>query len=132
MLAIHGYPSQKFVFQGVHKTICYGPCDKGWSDSDTQTNQIVFIGRGLDRKVLVEGFRTCVWVPLPEGWEEVRDARTGRSYFFNRTTGTKQWTRPTDTCAYVMGSHTSTRQPPVRRPSRLTAQLPVHSVPSMP
>lgn len=54
-----GYGNQRFVFQGVHETICYGPSDKPWGDSEPRINQIVFIGRKLDRKALMEGFR---WV----------------------------------------------------------------------
>jgi hypothetical protein len=101
-----GYGSTKFVFQGVHETICYGPADQSWRPEEQRLNQVVFIGRGLNRKVrqegvattcaalrgrlcrakfrgmcsehschcsfnlqaLIEGFRTCVWVPLPDGW----------------------------------------------------------------
>mmetsp|Transcript_42157 Transcript_42157/g.126212 ORF Transcript_42157/g.126212 Transcript_42157/m.126212 type:complete len:502 (-) Transcript_42157:923-2428(-) len=116
VLSVHGYPDQKFVFQGVHETICYGPCDKGWSSTDQQINQIVFIGRHLDRKALIEGLRTCVWVPLPEGWEEVRDPKTSRCYFYNKASGVKQWERPTDMCAHVVASHASTKQPSSRLP----------------
>lgn len=52
-----GYGSQKFVFQGVHETICYGPSDKPWGDDEPRINQIVFIGRGLNRKALMMGFK---------------------------------------------------------------------------
>lgn len=67
VLSVHGYGAQKFLFQGVHETICYGPSDKAWQDDEPRINQIVFIGRNLDRKTIVDGFRTCIWVPLPEG-----------------------------------------------------------------
>lgn len=59
-----GYGSQRFVFQGVHETICYGPSDKPWGDTEPRINQIVFIGRKLDRKALMEGFR---WGQGPGG-----------------------------------------------------------------
>lgn len=52
-----GYGNQRFVFQGVHETICYGPSDKPWGENEPRINQIVFIGRKLDRKALMEGFR---------------------------------------------------------------------------
>jgi hypothetical protein len=52
-----GYGSQKFVFQGVHETICYGPSDKPWGEDEPRINQIVFIGRGLNRKSLMMGFK---------------------------------------------------------------------------
>ncbi len=51
VLAVKGQGSQKFIFQGVHETICYGPADKPWAEDEPKVNQIVFIGRGLDRKV---------------------------------------------------------------------------------
>lgn len=135
---LQGYGDKKFVFQGVHETICYGPADKPWEEGEPRLNQIVFIGRKLERKVsmiahclaggqagvrdgqgqgaalvgglqgrtrhetwdrlstyaalvwsltacccplctwpalqmLIEGFRTCIWIPLPEGWEEAVD-----------------------------------------------------------
>lgn len=51
LLTLQGYGRKKFVFQGVHETICYGPADKDWEEGEPCINQIVFIGRGLDRKV---------------------------------------------------------------------------------
>lgn len=32
---------------------------------------------------------------LPEGWQEMNDQNTGRSYFYNTTNGDVTWTRPT-------------------------------------
>ena len=65
-----GYGNKKFVFQGVHETICYGPADKPWGADEPQVNQIVFIGRGLDRKVRRGGHSyqifSCEW----QGWGE--------------------------------------------------------------
>jgi hypothetical protein len=58
-VSLQGYGNSRFVFQGVHETICYGPSDKPWADNEPRINQIVFIGRKLDRKALMEGFR---WV----------------------------------------------------------------------
>jgi hypothetical protein len=45
------------VFQGVHETICYGPGEKPWGENEPRINQIVFIGRGLNRKSLMMGFK---------------------------------------------------------------------------
>lgn len=50
---VQGYGNKKFVFQGVHETICYGPADQPWKADEVRINQVVFIGRGLDRKVRV-------------------------------------------------------------------------------
>ena len=53
------------MFQGVHDTICYGPCETGWKAGEPKINQIVFIGRKLDRKALMEGFRWAGGAPAP-------------------------------------------------------------------
>lgn len=117
VLFIHGYETQKFVFQGVHETICYGPCDQSWKEDEPRMNQIVFIGRGLDRKALIEGLRTCVWVPLPDGWQEFRDPVSKRVFYSNKATGEKSWSRPESlACAHVVASQGSTEQPINRRP----------------
>jgi len=96
VLCIHGQEGTRFVFQGVHDTVCFGPSAQGWDPaSGPPISQIVFIGRNLDRAMLSEGFRSCVWTPLPPGWTEHLDARSGRPYFVCPSTGSKQWTRPT-------------------------------------
>eukprot|EP00879_Flechtneria_rotunda_P006486 GHRR01006815.1.p1 GENE.GHRR01006815.1~~GHRR01006815.1.p1 ORF type:complete len:566 (+),score=190.81 GHRR01006815.1:346-2043(+) len=97
VLAVHGYGNKRFVFQGVHETICYGPSEKPWQENEPRINQIVFIGRGLDRKALMEGFRTCVWTKLPEGWEEYHDPITLQPYYYHPATKQKTWARPVDT-----------------------------------
>jgi hypothetical protein len=51
---LQGYGRKKFVFQGVHETICYGPSEHPWKQGEVPINQIVFIGKGLDRKVCLE------------------------------------------------------------------------------
>jgi hypothetical protein len=178
VLCIKGQEATKFVFQGVHETICFGPAAAGWQPGEEPINQVVFIGRDLDRKVrgrrqgllaawgrplspwvasyapvlsagsfvgpsphvrvpfaaaldvpplssppppvqaLVEGFRSCVWVGLPEGWSEHTDPRTKQPYFVNSATGQKQWDRPQIACALVQSSEASHRQPTVLQPRR--------------
>jgi hypothetical protein len=51
VLCIKGQEATKFVFQGVHETICFGPAAAGWQPGEELINQIVFIGRDLDRAV---------------------------------------------------------------------------------
>ena len=104
VLCIKGQEKTKFVFQGVHDTVCFGPSAAEWGAEDggaggnasspPPVSQIVFIGRDLDRAMLSEGFKSCVWQPLPEGWAEHRDQRTGRPYYHHEASGTKQWSRP--------------------------------------
>ena len=50
----------KFVFQGVHEQINFGPSDVEWGPDEKVVNKMVFIGRNLNRKELEEGFRACL------------------------------------------------------------------------
>lgn len=112
------------MFQGVHETICYGPCRDTWKEGEPKINQIVFIGRGLDRKALMDGFRTCVWIPLPEGWKEFRDPQTKQPFYYNKTTGVKSWSRPEAIAsAHVTATHSSTEQPAHRKPRKVPSRL---------
>ena len=61
---LQGYGDKKFVFQGVHETICYGPSEKPWAPSEQRINRIVFIGKGISRKVWVGGWGCCCYCYL--------------------------------------------------------------------
>ena len=50
----------KFVFQGVHEQINFGPSNVEWGPDEKVVNRMVFIGRNLNRKELEEGFRACL------------------------------------------------------------------------
>ena len=93
VLCVKGQEKVKFVFQGVHDTVCFGPSAVEWSE-DAPVSQIVFIGRDLDRGMLADGLRSCVWTPLAAGWAEHRDAKSGRPYYVHAGSGDKQWVRP--------------------------------------
>ena len=128
VLAVHGYGDRKFVFQGVHETICYGPADKPWAEGEARVNQIVFVGRGLCRRSLMEGFRTCVWTPLPDGWREFCDPVTGQPYYCHAASGRKTWARP-EAARPAAGAVTATRlqsfeQPRSSRPPAAGAPQP--------
>ncbi len=49
---------ERFVFQGVHM-LFDGVEDRPW-DGEERYNQLVFIGRNLDRDELEQGFRACL------------------------------------------------------------------------
>jgi len=49
---------QRYVFQGVHMQFESLP-DKAWG-AGPRLNQLVFIGRHLDREALVKGFKACL------------------------------------------------------------------------
>ena len=111
-LCIKGQENTKFVFQGVHETVCFGPTAEGWDDNEDRLSQVVFIGRNLDRDALTEGFRSCIWVPLPEGWEEFMDPRVNRPYYVNKSQGLKQWDRPSIMAtAWLKSTMSSHKQP---------------------
>ncbi len=119
VLCIKGQENTKFVFQGVHETVCFGPAASGWPKGEEVVNQIVFIGRSLNRKDLAEGLRSCVWVPLPDGWNEFHDLKTGQPYYVEAASGKKQWDRPPETaCALVTATETSHEQPSSLQPRK--------------
>jgi G3E family GTPase len=57
ILSIAG-AEERFVFQGVHMLFDGRP-DRPWN-GEPRSNQLVFIGRGLDRAALERGFRECL------------------------------------------------------------------------
>jgi G3E family GTPase len=60
ILSFEGQGNTKFVFQGVHETINFGPAAKPWADDEPRESKIVFIGRGLNRDELREGLEKCM------------------------------------------------------------------------
>jgi G3E family GTPase len=58
VLEIRGV-AERFVFQGVHM-LFDGRADRPWREGEDRTNQLVFIGRNLNREALTNGFRRCL------------------------------------------------------------------------
>lgn len=77
----------------------------------------------LATQALIEGFRTCVWVPLPDGWDEFRDTTTKQPFYVNRNTGEKSWTRPEIACARVVATQGKTQQPSQLLPRRTASTV---------
>ena len=94
-LRCHGQGATKFVFQGVHESINFGPASQDWLEGETRVNKMVFIGKDLDKAALREGFGKCMHVDLPEGWECLPNEADGRPYYVNQATGASQWEQPT-------------------------------------
>lgn len=42
----------------------------------------------------MEAFRSCVWTPVPEGWEEHMDQENNRPYYLHKATGQIQYEMP--------------------------------------
>lgn len=117
ILCIKGREKTKFVFQGVHDTITYGPLPDPWRDDEARINKIVFIGKNLHRRDIAEALRDCVWTPLPDGWVEYKERRTGRPVYVNKELRKYQYEIPSFAVAHVeVTSSIPTNQPEKLRP----------------
>eukprot|EP00286_Rhodomonas_abbreviata_P015534 CAMPEP_0181333898 /NCGR_PEP_ID=MMETSP1101-20121128/25949_1 /TAXON_ID=46948 /ORGANISM="Rhodomonas abbreviata, Strain Caron Lab Isolate" /LENGTH=436 /DNA_ID=CAMNT_0023443793 /DNA_START=42 /DNA_END=1352 /DNA_ORIENTATION=+ len=54
VLAFADQGDTKFVFQGVHEQINFGPSDKPFADGEARLSKMVFIGKNLDYEYLKE------------------------------------------------------------------------------
>jgi G3E family GTPase len=61
LLTFHGQGDTKFVFQGVHEQINFGPAKDPWKAGEERINKFVFIGRGLDRAELTKSLMECMY-----------------------------------------------------------------------
>ena len=95
VLSIHDQGDTKFVFQGVHESINFGPAVTPWEEGEKRVSKMVFIGKDLDRAALTEGFTKCLHKELPEGWEILPNESDGRPYYVHQESGATQWEEPT-------------------------------------
>jgi len=61
VLSFHGQGKNKFVFQGVHEQINFGPAKEPWKDGEERLNKFVFIGKNLNRDELTKGLMECLY-----------------------------------------------------------------------
>lgn len=61
LLSFHGQGSTKFVFQGVHEQINFGPSATPWGEHEERINKFVFIGRNLNREELTKSLMECLY-----------------------------------------------------------------------
>lgn len=61
LLSFHGQGDTKFVFQGVHEQINFGPSNKPWAKDEERINKFVFIGKNLNRAELLKGLMECLY-----------------------------------------------------------------------
>mmetsp|Transcript_13551 Transcript_13551/g.12265 ORF Transcript_13551/g.12265 Transcript_13551/m.12265 type:complete len:482 (+) Transcript_13551:60-1505(+) len=54
VLAFSDQGDTKFVFQGVHEQINFGPTDKPWQEGEKRISKMVFIGKNLDYEFFKE------------------------------------------------------------------------------
>jgi len=60
VLAFADQGDTKFVFQGVHEQINFGPSDKPWMEGEVRTSKMVFIGKNLDYEFLKANLESSV------------------------------------------------------------------------
>lgn len=63
VLAFSGQGTTKYVFQGVHEQINFGPCDDPWKDDEKRISKLVFIGKGLNCELMKENILNCTENP---------------------------------------------------------------------
>jgi G3E family GTPase len=61
LLTFHGQGDTKFVFQGVHEQINFGPAKEPWKEGESRLNKFVFIGKNLNREELTKGLMECIY-----------------------------------------------------------------------
>lgn len=60
LLSFHGQGNTKFVFQGVHEQINFGPSESPWKEGEERQNKFVFIGKNLNREELTNSLMECL------------------------------------------------------------------------
>ena len=61
LLSFHGQGDVKFVFQGVHEQINFGPAKEPWKEGEVRINKFVFIGKNLNRAELTKSLKDCLY-----------------------------------------------------------------------
>jgi len=60
LLSFHGQGDTKFVFQGVHEQINFGPAKEPWKEGEDRINKFVFIGKNFNRAELTKSLMECL------------------------------------------------------------------------
>lgn len=61
LLSFHGQGDTKFVFQGVHEQINFGPAKTPWGKDEKRVNRFVFIGKNLNKAQLRKDLLECLY-----------------------------------------------------------------------
>jgi G3E family GTPase len=64
ILAFEDQGDTKFVFQGVHEQINFGPSHKPWEPNEPKHSKMVFIGKNLNYEFLKESLQKCTVDPV--------------------------------------------------------------------
>jgi G3E family GTPase len=63
VLAFADQGDLKFVFQGVHDQINFGPSEKPWGSDEKRISKMVFIGKNLDYEYFKANLLECTVEP---------------------------------------------------------------------
>lgn len=63
VLAFADQGDTKFVFQGVHEQVNFGPADHPWKAGDKKVSKMVFIGKNLDYEYLKSSLQAATSDP---------------------------------------------------------------------
>jgi G3E family GTPase len=63
VLAFSGQGNTKYVFQGVHDQITFGPTEDPWLDGEPKISKLVFIGRTLQVEDIRDHILSCTENP---------------------------------------------------------------------
>jgi len=63
ILAFADQGDAKFVFQGVHEQINFGPSHKPWEANEPRNSKMVFIGKNLDYEFFKQSLKDCTVDP---------------------------------------------------------------------
>jgi G3E family GTPase len=63
ILAFSNQGDIKFVFQGVHEQVNFGPAENPWKEGEKRISKMVFIGKNIDYEFLKTSLQACAEHP---------------------------------------------------------------------
>ena len=63
ILAFSDQGDTKFVFQGVHEQVNFGPAQTSWKEGEKRVSKMVFIGKNIDFEFLKTSLQACAEDP---------------------------------------------------------------------
>ena len=63
ILAFSNQGDVKYVFQGVHEQVNFGPAENPWKEGETRISKMVFIGKNIDYEFLKTSLQACGEIP---------------------------------------------------------------------
>lgn len=63
VLAFADQGDSKFVFQGVHEQVDFGPAEQSWKEGEVRMSKMVFIGKNIDYAFLKSSLQACAEDP---------------------------------------------------------------------